>query len=302
MTHLLPLSRRCVVSALAATPWLAPMCLATGCATESAPASGTGGGGAGAGAADGDGAKLRQAIAGPQRTAAFRARDGARHPFETLRFFGLAPGQTVVEVAPGGGWFTEILAPYLREHGQLHAAHHPRDSASEYERRGRANFDAKLAANPAVYDRVRVGTQPAAARGFGDIAPPGGADMVLTFRNLHNWIEAGHLERSLAAFHAVLKPGGVLGVEEHRAPPGTPLATVIRSGYVPEEMVVAKAREAGFELAGRSEVNANTLDTKDHPHGVWSLPPTLRGGDVDRARFVAIGESDRMTLRFVRPR
>jgi predicted methyltransferase len=244
-------------------------------------------------------AALMAAIAGPQRSAANRARDAARHPFETLRFFGLTPTQTVVEAAPGGGWFTEILAPCLRESGRLYAAHEPADDPSEYRRRSRRAFDDKLARNPELYDRVVVGTLPRTPR-FADIAPAGGADLVLTFRNVHNWLEDGHLEATLSAFHKVLKPGGVLGVEEHRAPPGTPLERMKASGYVTEELVIERVRAAGFELAARSEVNANPRDTHDHPNGVWSLPPTLRGGEADRARFIAIGESDRMTHRYVK--
>jgi predicted methyltransferase len=250
---------------------------------------------------DADGARLAAVIAGPQRTPANAARDGARHPYETLRFFGLAPGQTVIEIAPGGGWYTEILAPYLRERGRLYAAHYPADGPNEDQRRSRARFEEKLAKSPEVYGRVVVGTLPTGTRGFTDIAPDGGADRVLTFRNVHNWIEEGRLDPMLKAFHAALKPGGVLGVEEHRAPPGTPLARIIASGYVPEDLVIERAAAAGFQFVGKSEVNANPRDTKDHPNGVWSLPPTLRGGDVDRAKFVAIGESDRMTLSFVKP-
>jgi predicted methyltransferase len=246
-------------------------------------------------------AALDAAIAGPQRSAAFRARDGARHPYETLQFFGIAPTQTVVEIAPGGGWYTEILAPYLRERGKLYAAHYPRDTADAGTRQARLRFEQKLAANPEVYDRVTVGDEPTPGHGLAGINPPGGADLVLTFRNIHNWIEDGHLDDSLRAFFAVLKPGGVLGVEEHRALPGTPLDRIIASGYVPEAYVIEHARAAGFELAGRSEVNANPRDTKDHADGVWALPPTLRGGEVDRARFLAIGESDRMTLKFSKP-
>ena len=277
-----PLTRRRATAWLAA-PWFVPS-------------------GARAADDDADGTRLAAVIAGPQRSAANRARDAARHPFETLRFFGLAPNQTVVEIAPGGGWYTEILAPYLREAGRLYAAHYPADAADEGQRRGRARFEEKLAKDPALYDRVLLGTQPVAGRGFVGIAPPGGADLVLTFRNVHNWIEAGHLDASLAAFFEVLRPGGVLGVEEHRAAEGTTLAQVIASGYVPESLVVERARAAGFEPAGRSEANANPRDTKNHANGVWSLPPTLRGGDADRERFLAIGESDRMTLKFVKPR
>lgn len=252
--------------------------------------------------ADADGARLRAALAGAQRSTANRARDAARHPYETLRFFGLKPGQTVVEIAPGGGWYTEVLAPYLREDGRLYAAHEPADAQDEYARRSRQRFVEKLAKEPAVYDRVVVGELPAAGNRLGGIAPSGGADMVLTFRNIHNWIEAGRLDAVLQSFHAVLKPGGVLGVEEHRAPPGTTLERTIATGYVPEALVIERAAAAGFVLLDRSEVNANPLDTRDHPNGVWSLPPTLRGGAVDRDRFVAIGESDRMTLKFAKRR
>ena len=278
-----PRRRRSLALALA-FPWAAP--LLTACATTAD--------------SDTDGTRLAAVIAGPQRTPANAARDGARHPFETLRAFGLAPGQTVIELAPGGGWYTEILAPYLRERGRFYAAHYAVDGPNEDQRRSRARFEEKLAKSPEVYGRVIVGTLPSGTRGFTDIAPAGGADQVLTFRNIHNWIEDGELDNMLKAFHAVLKPGGVLGIEEHRAPPGTPLARIIASGYVPEDLVIEHAAAAGFQLAGRSEANANPRDTKDHPNGVWSLPPTLRGGDADRARFVAIGESDRMTLKFVK--
>jgi predicted methyltransferase len=244
-------------------------------------------------------AALQAAIAGPQRSAANRARDAARHPYETLRFFGLRPTDSVIEISPGGGWYTEILAPYLREHGQLYEATEAADDPDEGRRRSRKYFDAKLAKNPEIYDRVRVGVLPRTPR-FTDIAPPGGADLVLTFRNVHNWIEAGHLDASLQAFAAVLKPGGVLGVEEHRAPPGSSLEWIKKNGYVTEDLLIERAGAAGLELSARSEINANPRDTHEHPNGVWSLPPTLEGGEVDKAKFLAIGESDRFTHRYVK--
>ena len=245
-----------------------------------------------------DATALAAAVDGPQRSAANRARDGARHPVETLAFFGVRPDATVIEIAPGAGWYTEILAPYLHDQGRLYEAHYPANGSPE-QQRARASFRHKLDGNPAVYGRVVLGTLPTAA--FTDIRPAGGADAVLTFRNIHNWIEDGHLDETLRAFYAVLKPGGVLGVEEHRAPENFDLGRVIASGYVPQALVVQRAEAAGFRLAGTSEVNANPRDTKDHANGVWSLPPTLRGGDADRAKYLAIGESDRMTLRFVKP-
>ncbi len=250
---------------------------------------------------------LQAVVDGPQRSAANRARDRARHPVETLAFFGLKPNQTVIEIAPGGGWYTEILAPYLRDHGRLVAAHYAVDDPNDYARRSRTQFDAKLAAAPKVYGRVVTTTLPVKDL-FTAPVRPASADLVLTFRNVHNWIEAGHLDETLRAIYAALKPGGVLGVEEHRAPVGTPLARVIASGYVPEELVIARAKAAGFALLARSEVNANPRDTKDHANGVWSLPPTLRGTTADdpatrteREKFLAIGESDRMTLTFRKP-
>jgi predicted methyltransferase len=242
---------------------------------------------------------LQAAVNGPARSAANRSRDGARHPLGTLQFFGLQPVHTVVELAPGAGWYTEILAPYLRAGGLLVAAHYARDDAREDRRRSRAGFDAKLARQPDWYDRVRTTTLPQGAR-FVDAAPTS-VDQVLTFRNLHNWLEDGTLDARLQAFHGVLKPGGVFGVVDHRAAPGTPLDQQKRSGYLTEDGVIERLHAAGFVLDARSEINANPLDRKDHPHGVWSLPPSLRGGDTDRARFVAIGESDRFTHRYRKP-
>ncbi len=247
-------------------------------------------------------AALRAAVDGAHRSAANRARNAARHPYETLRFFGITPRQRVIELAPGGGWYTEILAPYLREQGQLLLAAEAADDPDDYRRRSRQALDEKLARDPALYDRVRVGLLPRMPRAprFADIAPAGGADLVLSFRNAHNWLQAGHFDATLRAAQAVLRPGGVLGLVEHRAAPGAASEGLPRSGYVPEDLVIARATAAGFVLDARSEINANPRDTKDHPNGVWSLPPSLRGGDVDRARFVAIGESDRFTHRYVK--
>ncbi len=250
--------------------------------------------------AQGEDAALRAAIAAPHRSDANRRRDAARHPYETLHFFGLTPRQQVVELAPGGGWYTEILAPYLQAPGHLFLAGEAADDADEYRRRGRRGLDDKLARNPGLYGRVTVGLLPRTPRFGSDIAPAGGADLVLTFRNVHNWLEAGHFDATLQAVYTLLRPGGVLGVVEHRAPPGRSAAWSDQNGYVSEDLVIERARAAGLVLDARSEVNANPRDGKEHPHGVWSLPPTLRGGDVDRERFVAIGESDRFTHRYVK--
>ena len=244
---------------------------------------------------------LGVAISGPQRGDKARDRDIYRHPEETLEFFQLAPSQTVLEIAPGGGWYTEILAPYLHAHGKLYEAEYqePQATPSAEAQTNHASFARKLAATPAVYGNVVVGTLQAGQ--FSGFPANGNVDRVLTFRNIHNWIKDGQIDANLRAFYAALKPGGILGVEEHRAAPGTSLQQTIQTGYVTEDYVIQHAQAAGFQLAGRSEVNSNPRDTKDYPNGVWSLPPTYQGGDVDRARFAAIGESDRMTLRFVKP-
>ncbi|RZL02832.1 MAG: methyltransferase [Rubrivivax sp.] len=242
---------------------------------------------------------LRAVIAGQHRSAANRARDGARHPYETLRFFGLRPHHTVIEITPGEGWYTEILAPYLLARGRYIAAQYAHDAAQEYRRDLRFKFQAKLAHNSPLYGQVQVGTFSEQGT-LVNAGRRGNVDAVLTFRNVHNWIEADHLDASLKAISGALKTGGVLGVEDHRAPPGTPLARVKETGYVTEALLLERARAAGFELVETSEVNANPKDTKDHPNGVWSLPPTLRGGEVDRNRYLAIGESDRFTHRYVK--
>jgi predicted methyltransferase len=244
---------------------------------------------------------LNAAVASPQRTDKAKARDVYRHPRETLQFFAVEPSQTVLEIAPGGGWYTDILAPYLHDHGTLYEAQYqsPSPAAAGEENADREAFERKLAATPAIFGNVVDGTLHAGQ--FSGFPSSGNIDRVLTFRNIHNWMEDGQLDANLRAFYAALKPGGVLGVEEHRAPPGTPMQKMIQTGYVTEAYVIERVQAAGFVLAGRSELNSNPRDTKDYPNGVWSLPPTYRGGDVDRARYAAIGESDRMTLKFVKP-
>jgi predicted methyltransferase len=246
-------------------------------------------------------ALLDAAISGPQRGDKARERDVYRHPKETLQFFELTPSLTVLEIAPGGGWYTEILAPYLHDHGTLYEAEYdgPQDAPSAEAQAGRAAFARKLAATPSSYGNVVVGTLHKGQ--FTGFPADGSVDRVLTFRNIHNWIKDGEIDANLRAFYAALKPGGILGVEEHRAAPGTSLQQIIDTGYVTEDYVIAHARAAGFELIGSSEVNSNARDTKNYPHGVWSLPPTYAGGDADRATYAAIGESDRMTLRFIKP-
>lgn len=244
---------------------------------------------------------LKAAIAGAHRTPAFAARDNARHPYETLSFFGLKPGQTVVELVPGGGWYTEILAPYLRDKGQLILAADDPESDKAYARRGIERLKAKLAAQPAVYDRVQLAVfAPPAKLQY---AAPGSADLVLTFRNVHNWAADGEAQ-TLAVFKSVfasLKPGGVFGVVDHRLPATREQDAKVGSGYLHEAYVQRLAESAGFKLAGRSEVNANSRDSADHQNGVWALPPTYANKDKDRARYEAIGESDRLTMKFVKP-
>jgi predicted methyltransferase len=235
---------------------------------------------------------IAAAIAAPTRTPANIARDEWRHPRETLGFFGVRPSDTVVEIWPGGGWYTEILAPLLAESGTYYAAGNERQLT---------NVKAMMAKDPATYGRIRLAAFPAAADA--ERVPDGSADVVLTFRNVHNWIMPSPPfgEEAFRQFYAMLKPGGTLGVVEHRLPESEDSAREKSSGYVKSSTVRRLAEGAGFRFVAASEINANPNDTKDHPNGVWSLPPTYRGGDVDRPRFAAIGESDRMTLKFVKP-
>lgn len=243
-----------------------------------------------------DTAALDRLLTANHRTAENRARDRQRHPSETLSFFGIRDDMTVVEVWPGGGWYTELLAPYLRDRGRLYAAHLD-PASSEYARRTVEAFRAKLTARPDVYDEVIVTTLAAAAN---PIAPPASADMVLTFRNLHNWMMFGWQREAFEAMHAALKPGGILGIVEHRAEPDQPQDPKATSGYVAERYAIELIESVGFKLVARSEINANPRDTKDYEKGVWTLPPTFAAGAANRDRYAAIGESDRFTLKFVK--
>jgi len=242
---------------------------------------------------------LQAALAGPQRSPANKARDAARHPLEELTFFGLRPNMSVVEIWPGGGgYWTEILAPYLKDRGTYYAAQPDGDQAPDESKAGAARFKSKLAADPALYGKVQVTAL------WGDqfaIAPPGSADLVVTFRNLHNWMAEGNAEGALHAFYKALKPGGMLGIEDHRGRVDQPQDPKALSGYVREDYAIALIEKAGFVLAGRSEINANPKDIKDYPEGVWTLPPVLRLGDKDRAKYLAIGEADGFVLLFIKP-
>jgi predicted methyltransferase len=247
-------------------------------------------------AADDAATALDAAIAGNHRIEAHRMRDAYRHPKETLLFFGLDPRMTVLEMLPGGeGWYTEILAPVLRDNGKLITVTPPLDSNSEYLRKSTQTFNSKLDALPAVYARVERRTMGGKAL---ELGPPNSADMVVTFRSTHNWIRGGQFDAVYRAIHAVLKPGGILGIEQHRGNPGDDAMAKAGSGYVPEDYVIRELEGLGFRFEGKSEINANPKDTKDYADGVWTLPPVLRLGERDRARYVAIGESDRMTLKF----
>jgi predicted methyltransferase len=240
---------------------------------------------------------LAKAIAGNWRTPKMVARDPARHPAEELAFFGLKPDMTVVEVWPGGGYWTEILAPYLSEKGTFYAAGFANGPSGE-ESKGRIAFKSKLDANPAIYGKVKLTEL---GKNSYDIAPAGSADMILTFRNLHNWMNDGYADEAFAAFYKALKPGGVLGIEDHRGATDKPQDPKADSGYVRQDYTIALAKKAGFEFLAASEIDANPKDTKDYPEGVWTLPPTFALGDKDRAKYAAIGEADNFVLKFRKP-
>ena len=238
-------------------------------------------------------------LAGDQRTPEERARDVYRHPKETLLFFGIRPEMKVLEVWPEPGWYTEILAPLLRAKGTYYAGVIAADPANKHSTQRLEDFRAKLASRPDLYDRVVVVTFP---EDVGTTVPAGSLDMVVTFRNIHNWMYQGKAPQMFAAMYRALKPGGLLGVVEHRGNPAVPQDPQAKSGYVNEDYAIKLIEAQGFRLEASSEVNDNPKDTKDYEQGVWTLPPTYRLGAKDHDKYAAIGESDRFTLRFVKPR
>ena len=241
--------------------------------------------------------KLKAAISAPNRAAKSVARDAARHPYEILHFAGLKPTQTVLEILPSGGYWSEILVPYLNAHGHYIAAF-PETGDFPEQVHERVSFQQFQAADPARYGKIEVV----------DFSPPytlvapGSVDVILTFRNLHNWMKRGTQDTILASFYRSLKPGGILGIEDHRGRLDKPQDPQANDGYVREDYAIALIEKAGFKLIAKSQIGANPKDTKDYPAGVWTLPPVLKLGDSDRAKYLAIGESDSFTLKFVKPK
>lgn len=245
------------------------------------------------------GQSIDDILASEHRTEKYIERDKFRHPKETLLFFGVTPDKKVVEITPGMGWYAEILAPYLHDKGQYYYASYDLSVVKNpYFVKIENAFKDIIKQKPEVFQKLNwVHFDPNSP----NFAPDGPVDMVLTFRNVHNWAKAGSAEAMFLGFAQALKSGGTLGVVEHRAKPGTPLEKQIKSGYMTEEYVVSLAESAGFRLDATSEINANPQDTADHPGGVWNLLPNLRGvSRADKDAMLKVGESDRMTLRFIK--
>ena len=233
---------------------------------------------------------LEGAINSSDRSSKNIVRDEYRNPYETLSFFEIESNMKVVELSPGGGWYTEILANYLHDPGMLIAAHFDKDSERAYFKRGRANFEKKISSSP-MYENVKIVDLSSS------LAEPESIDAVITFRNLHNWL-GSQADLIFSNSYKVLKTGGIFGIVEHRAKPGTSFEDMKKSGYVTEEYAIEMAEKHGFELVSKSDINSNSKDTKDHPKGVWTLPPSFRLKEVDKEKYTEIGESDRMTLLF----
>jgi predicted methyltransferase len=249
-------------------------------------------------------AAVDAAINGDQRTAEDKARDVYRKPKEVLDFFGFRSDMTVVEIWPGGGWYTKILAPALKDHGTFYAAQYSVNPAYGYQRRYFGEFLTMLGQDPKLYRQVQV-THLSLPYQL-EVAPKGSADMVVTFRNVHNWVGRNYgggrfADVAFTALFDALKPGGILGIVDHRWPDPTTEDAEHRNGYISKELTIALAESAGFVLVGESDILANPKDTHEHPQGVWTLPPTLALGDQDRDKYVAVGESDRFLLRFQKP-
>lgn len=243
---------------------------------------------------------LHRAIAGAQRSVEHKQRDKYRHPQQTLEFFDVKDNMTVVEIWPGEGWYTEILAPYLQDHGKLYAAHFSADAEQAYFKSNLYDFVTKIKAQPKIYGKLELTVlQPP---NFLKIAPEASADRILTFRNVHNWMKNDQAAAVFNAMYLALKPGGILGVVEHRNSALKQQDIHATSGYVSEDYVIALARNAGFEFLDKSEINANSKDTKDYPEGVWALPPAFKLKNKNKKEYEAIGESDRMTIKFIKPR
>lgn len=246
-------------------------------------------------------AKLNALVEGEHRSAKNKARNQYRHPIETLKFFGLKPEMTILEIAPGGGWYSEILAPAMRDTGvYIAGSYDPEvEDQPEYRYRQHKELLSSIDEQPDLYSQVKVATYSPPASS--NLWEPNSVDMVLTFRNSHGWTRDGLIDDIYADFYSVLKPGGTLGVVQHRAPEGGDAIEWAKKGYVPETRIIEAAEKTGFVLDAKSDINANPKDLKDHDKGVWRLPPSLTLGDEDREKYLAIGESDRMTLRFVKP-
>jgi predicted methyltransferase len=244
-------------------------------------------------------ARLDEVLAGSWRSDKNKARDQYRHPKQTLEFFGVEPASTLIEITPGGGWYAEILAPLLKDNGSYVAAVAKPKKPEGEAAQDKSALQKMFEADTAEYGEAKTVEFDSKAPSFG---APASADTVLTFRNVHNWVMADTAPLMFKAFFDVLKPGGTLGVVDHRAAAGADLEKIKKSGYLPQDYVIKLATDAGFRLVAQSEINANPKDTKDYEKGVWTLPPTLELGDQDKDKYLAIGESDRMTLKFTKPK